>query len=93
MRQLITRIDDELLAKLKERAAAEGRSVNAVVKEILANEIASRSAKASFRIRAGDRLVRPPMPAQIPSYAALRRASRGSGTAVSDALIAGRTAR
>jgi plasmid stability protein len=90
VRQLITRLDDDLLARLKERAAAEGRSVNALVNDILASEVGGRSPKAVLRLRAGDRLFRPPMPARIPSRAVLARASRGSGTAVSDALTRGR---
>lgn len=35
MRQLIARIDDDLHARLKERAAKEGRSMNALVTEVL----------------------------------------------------------
>ncbi len=35
MRRLITRLDDELFVKLKNRAAAEGRSANALVNDIL----------------------------------------------------------
>lgn len=35
MRQLITRLDDDLHARLKARAQAEGRSVNALVVEAL----------------------------------------------------------
>ncbi len=35
MRQIITRVDDDLHAKLKERAAAEGRSLNALVVDAL----------------------------------------------------------
>lgn len=42
MRQLITRLDEELLAKLKRRGAAEGRSVNALVNDILASQVAGR---------------------------------------------------
>src|SRR5579884_3129290 len=40
VRQLITRLDDDLHARLRERAAAEGRSVNALVVEILAAAVA-----------------------------------------------------
>ena len=93
MRQLITRIDEELLAKLKERAAAEGRSVNALVKDILASEVAGRSPKAELRLRAGERIVRPPRPTRILSRERLQRASRGWGTAVSEALMEERAAR
>ncbi|MGH7762555.1 MAG: FitA-like ribbon-helix-helix domain-containing protein, partial [Candidatus Dormibacteraceae bacterium] len=91
--QLITRIDEELLAKLKERAAAEGRSVNALVKDILTAEVAGRSPRAELRLRAGERIVRPPRPTRIPSRDRLQRASRGRGTAVSEALMEERGAR
>jgi plasmid stability protein len=93
MRQLITRLDDQLLAKLKERAAAEGRSVNALVNDILASQVARRSPKAELRLRGGEHIVRPPRPTRIPSRESLRRASRAWGTAVSEALLEERAAR
>ncbi len=92
MRQLITRLDDELLVKLKKRAAAEGRSVNALVNDILASQVAGRSPKAELRLRAGEQIVRPPRPTRIPSRESLRRASRGWGAAVSQALMEERAA-
>lgn len=92
MRQLITRLDEELLAKLKKRAAAEGRSVNALVNDILASQVAARSPKAELRLRGGEHIVRPPRPTRIPSRESLRRASRGWGAAVSQALIEERAA-
>ncbi len=87
MRQLITRMDEALLAKLKRRAAAEGRSVNALVNDILASQVAGRSPRAELRLRGGEHIVRPPRPARLPSRESLRRASRGSGTAVTEALM------
>lgn len=84
---MITRLDDELLVNLKKRAAAEGRSVNALVNDILASQVAGRSPKAELRLRAGERIVRPPRPTRIPSCESLRRASRGWGAAVSHALL------
>ena len=92
MRQLITRLDDELLASLKRRAAAEGRSVNAVVNEILRSQVASRSPRAELRMRGHEQIVRPPRPARRPSWDSLRRASRGSGSSVSRALMEERAA-
>jgi antitoxin FitA len=92
MRALITRMDDELLDKLKKRAAAEGRSVNALVNDILASQVGGRSPKAELRLRGGDRIVTPPLPTRIPSRESLRRASRGSGASVSEALMRERAA-
>jgi plasmid stability protein len=93
MRQLITRLDDQLLAKLKRRAAAEGRSVNALVNDILASQVAARTPKAELRLRGGQHIVRPPRPTRVPSRESLRRASRGSGAAVTEALMDERAAR
>ena len=92
MRQLITRLDDRLLAELKKRAAAEGRSVNALVNDILESTVSRRSPKAELRRRGGEQIVRPPRPTRIPSRDSLRRASRGWGAAVSQALMGERAA-
>ena len=92
VRQLITRLDDELLAKLKERAAAEGRSVNALVTDMLESQLAVRSPKVELRLRGAGHIVRPPRPTRIPSRESLRRASLGWGSAVSEALIEERAA-
>ena len=93
MRQLITRLDDRLLAELKKRAAAEGRSVNALVNDILESTVSRRSPKAELRRRGGEQIVRPPRPTRIPSRDSLRRASRGWGAAVSQALMEERAAK
>lgn len=93
MRQLITRIDDDLLARLKDLAAAEKRSVNALVTGILAAEVGGRSARDQLRLRAAGRLVLPPRPSRVPSPASLRDAARGSGAAVGDALMEERGSR
>ncbi len=92
MRQLITRLDDELLAKLKKRAAAEGRSVNALVNDLLASQVAGRSPRAELRLRARESIIRPPRPTRRPSRDSLRRASRGAETAVTRALMEERAA-
>lgn len=92
MRQLITRLDDDLLAKLKRRAAAEGRSVNALVNDILASQVAERSPKAELRLRGAGQIVRPPRPTRVPSRESLRRASQGLGASVSKALMDERAA-
>lgn len=93
MRQLITRLDDRLLAELKKRAAAEGRSVNALVNDILESTVSRRSPKAELRRRGGGQIVAPPRPTRIPSRDSLRRASRGWGAAVSQALMEERAAK
>jgi len=95
MRQLITRLDDDLHARLRERAAAEGRSVNALVVEILAAEVApgSRRERLRRRARAAGWLIVPPRPDRAPSWEAVEEATRGAGTAVSEALEAERARR
>ncbi len=93
MRQFIIRLDEQLLAKLKTRAAAEGRSVNALVNDILGSQVGGRSPKAELQLRGGEHIVRPPRPIGIPSRESLRRASRGSGAAVCEALMEERAAR
>lgn len=51
MRQLITRIDDDLHARLKARAAADGRSVNSLVEEVLKREVPTLSRREQLRQR------------------------------------------
>src|SRR5438445_13135988 len=93
MRLLTTRLDDKLLARLKRRAAAEGRSVNALVNEILASQVTPRTPRAELRLRGGQHIVSPPRPSRTPSRESLRRASRGSGSAVTEALMEERVGR
>jgi len=96
VRQLIARIDDELHARLKERAAAEHRSVNALVRELLENGVVKDEARAQLRRRADalGLLYVPPRPKRLPpSRDAVIAATRGSGTAVSDALTEDRARR
>ncbi len=49
VRQLIARIDDELHARLKERAGAEHRSLNSLVRELLERGVAQDDARAQLR--------------------------------------------
>jgi plasmid stability protein len=51
MRQMITRIDADLHKDLKERAAAEGRSVNSLVGEILRDAVSPTDPQAALRAR------------------------------------------
>lgn len=59
MRQLITRIDDALHARLKARARDESRSVNALVTGILDEAVRDESPRERFRrrLKAEGRLV------------------------------------
>lgn len=96
MKQLITRVDDELHARLKRRAEAERRSVNAIVVEALEQLTAQPSdARAAVRARAraaGLLVTRPSPTAPQPREQAIA-ATRGAGAAVSDRLLAERAAR
>ena len=94
MRQLIARVDDDLHARLRQRAAQEGRSVNTLVNDILSTAIAGGDRRTALRMRARatGRLVLPPRPARVPSYRAVERATRGAGQAASEALAEERAA-
>jgi plasmid stability protein len=95
MRQLITRIDDQLHERLRARAAAEGRSVNSLVKELLELALLAGDERARVAARieaAGLRVVpRPERPA--PSRDIAIAATRGAGQVASAALTADRTSR
>jgi plasmid stability protein len=95
MRQLITRVDDDLHARLRLRAIQEGRSVNALVNDILAAEVSRGDPRSALRMRAraSGRLVVPPAPARTPSRDAVARATRVAGTAASEALLLDRADR
>lgn len=92
MRQLIARIDDELHARLKARAAAEGRSVNDLVTDALIRIVAEADDKAvlTARMRRLGLLARPDDPGPVPERDLVIAETHGSGTAVSDALAAER---
>ncbi|HUR18394.1 MAG TPA: toxin-antitoxin system HicB family antitoxin [Acidimicrobiales bacterium] len=97
MRQLIARIDDELHERLRARADAEGRSMNAVVVEVLDAAVPALDPRARLRARlaAEAMLYVPPTPPtpDVPTHADVETSERGSGTAVSDALAAERGSR
>jgi plasmid stability protein len=95
MGQLITRIEDELHDRLRAQAAAEGRSMNAVVVEALTAAVAPLDARGRLRARllVEGMLYEPPIPAhEVPSHQEVLSATKGSGTAVSEALAAERAA-
>lgn len=95
MKQLIARIDDSLHARLKQHAAEHGRSLNSLVVDVLEQAIADYQPRAGMRERArrSDRLVCPPGPARTPSWQEVEQATRGAGTAVSEALATDRASR
>lgn len=95
MRQLIARIDDTVHARLKRRAAAEGRSLNALVADVLRAAAGEATTRQAVRERARARgwLWTPSPPERVPSLEEVLAANRGSGGPVSDALAADRAAR
>lgn len=88
MKQLITRIDDELHLRLKARAEAEGRSMNDLVTEALRGVVAQVESPLERRARliAEGKLLAFEPEGEAPGHDKLEELSRGWGTAVSEAL-------
>jgi plasmid stability protein len=88
VRQLITRIDDDLHRRLKERAAAEGRSVNALVTDVLERTVRGPVTRRSVRERARQLglLVEMEAPDDVLPLDEVLELTRGWGTSVSEAL-------
>lgn len=88
VKQLIARLDDDLHRRLKETAESEGRSLNDLVAEALAARVGEQVTRDSVRerARATGRLLELDPPREAPSLDELEELTRGSGTAVSDAL-------
>lgn len=89
MRQLIARIDDRLHARLKARAEAEGRSMNALVIEALEIATPELSPREQLRerLRAAGRLYEPPPPTgPVLSRDEAIALTRGAGKVASEAL-------
>ncbi|MDQ4118346.1 MAG: toxin-antitoxin system HicB family antitoxin [Actinomycetota bacterium] len=93
MKQLITRIDDDLHRRLKERAAEQDRSLNDLVRSVLEGALADDAATIRRRIEASGLRVVPPRPGAAPSREAVIESLRGCGPALTDALAADRAAR
>lgn len=55
MRQLLVRIDDDLHARLRERAVAQGRSVNALVNDVLSLAVAEPVSRREALRRTAER--------------------------------------
>jgi plasmid stability protein len=92
MKQFIARVDDDLHQRLAQRARAEGRSINSLVVDALEAAVAGND-MGRVRIAAGDRLLVPPRPTRIPTWADVERAGKGAGNSVSAALDVDRQAR
>jgi len=88
VRQLITRIDEDLHRRLKRRAATEGRSVNAMVNDLLRSAVDAQDERelVRARLRALGRLADIPRPRKVISRDAAIALTRGAGTAASQAL-------
>lgn len=95
MKQLLIRVDDEVHARLRQRAKDEGRSVNALLNELvlIASQVDRESARDRIRSRAaamGMLSVIPPAPLSPPlSLKQYRHAidgARGWGQTIDDIL-------
>ena len=96
MRQLLARIDDSLHARLKRRAHDEGRSVNALVTEILERAVPDESPgeRLRRRLREAGLLAEIQAPPNAPAADEVRAMLRGkAGRAVLDALAEDRADR
>ena len=95
VRQVITRVEEELHARLKDAAAARGISVNAFVVDALTAAVGTTTARETVRRRAeaaGKRVI-PPAPDETPSWDEVVAVGVEAGTAVSEALAEERAAR
>ena len=93
MRQLITRVPDDVLEVVKRKAKAEGVSMNAFVNRLLARaaEADERGRELDRRLaEAGVRVVYPVMDRVPPTLEEVWDATNGSGTAILDELLAQR---
>lgn len=88
MKQMITRVDDELHARLRMRAAQEGRSLNDLVTEVLVQALERRAGgdRVRERARLAGLLYDPPPPDTQPALTDVVAATHGAGRAFSDAL-------
>jgi len=96
MRQLITRIDDDLHRRLKERAHDQRRSVNALVTQILEEAVPGETPRERLRRRLKERgmLVELDVPEPTLTRAEVREMLRGeAGKAFLEALEEGRADR
>jgi len=80
VKQFAVRIDADLHGRLKRRAADEGRSLNALVADLLRRATHDDDARSSLRrrLQREGRLVVPEPPQAIPTDDDLARAGRGA---------------
>lgn len=92
---MITRVEDELHARLRDAAAARGMSVNAFVVEALTAAVGVSTARETVRRRAevAGKRVLPPAPDETPTWDEVVAAGAEAGTAVSEALAEERAGR
>ncbi len=93
MRQMITRLDDDLHEALKRKAKTEGRSLNALVIDVLSRSVTPEDAQVAFveELRArGLLLEREPPGGAVPTLEELRQLDPGAGAAVLEAVLAER---
>ena len=85
---MITRLDDELHAQIKAKAEAEGRSVNEFVTTTLRAAVERKETPQEWhrRLRREGKIISFKPEGPVPGHEELERLSRGSGTAVSEAL-------
>lgn len=93
VKQLITRVPDDVLVTVKRKAKAEGVSMNTYVNRLLARAAEADEAGAELDRRlaaAGIRVVYPATDRVPPSLDEVWAMTRGSGTAALDELLAQR---
>jgi hypothetical protein len=93
MKQLITRVPDDVLDACKRKAKAEGVSMNTFVNRLLADAAAADEKGAELDRRlaeAGIKVVYPVMDRVPPTDEELAAMLRGTGTAILDELLAQR---
>jgi hypothetical protein len=82
VRQIITRVDDDLHQKLHRKAAAEGRTMNSIVTEAIQEAVATHETpREAFRRRAEARGLHivdvPPPSGPVPTWEELDAENRG----------------
>ena len=92
---MITRVEDDLHARLRAAATARGMSVNAFMVDALTAAIGGTTAREAVRRRAeaSGRRVVPPTPDTDPSWDEVLEAGAEAGSAVSEALAEERAGR
>ena len=95
MRQLITRLDEDLHSRLKEKARGEGKSMNSYVTDVLREAVSRNDAKAQLRerLRENGQLVVPARTGAPPERDEIIALLRGASDVVLEAIETGRAPR